>query len=318
MVASNFDTFDPIAQQRVPIVNTKTLAGLARALLSVEPAQMPEHASKAADRVAALVATIEDELTERHRDQSSEDYGNPSSFDSGVDTLWVMIRDRLTLWTGYTNAGFDVLVGQPQTPAGALVVSGRERARQAATLLERLFGADGLSFLRTSAPEQYESAGALLRLIEEDGLRPQLEALVQPELVALLFETHAVYGTMVLDRLAKQRNPNKDLRTLRMQLSRAITRYAIAVLSLLDEDTPSSLATVEAALRPISIVRQLVAARARKGRSADGYQDPANANADGLDDDGLDEDGPDLSEELALGLAVPVSPGANSEPVVEP
>lgn len=298
MTTIDFASFDPTTYQRVPIVNTKTLVGLARALLDAKPPQLPAWAEKAADRVAALVTTIEDELTERHRDQSSAVYGNPNGFDSAVDALWVTLRDRLAAWSAYANAGFDVLVAQPHSPAGALVVRGRDHARQAAILLERLFGGDGLMFVRAPAPEQYESAGAILRLIEADGLRPQLEALVQPELVGLLYATHAMYGTMVLDRLANERDTSKDLRELRNRLSRAITRYAIAVLALADEDIPTSLATVDAALRPIRIVRDLAASRARKGDSAD---------ADGYVDDEPDEpDADDSDFDHGLDLADPV------------
>jgi hypothetical protein len=263
MNLASFDGFDPTPYQRIPLVNLASMVVLARALLDARPALTGDAAAwldKRVDRITALIAVIEAELTRRRRNLDTHArYGPPVEFDGGTDSLWVVLRDRLASFEAYLHPGFDMLIDNPYTPLGASLAEARPRAARARVLSTRLFGRDGLSFLRGSFRDQCETTGAILRMIEADGLIPELAELVGGDLITQLFLLQEQYELMVVDQLKTKPEIGENLRELRLRLARALTRYTTSVLDLLDEDEPESLTRVTTALRPMIRIRELMA-----------------------------------------------------------
>jgi hypothetical protein len=265
-----FETFDPTPYQRVPITNTNSTLTLGRALAELMPSAPNAQVAKAGKRLATQVGIVEDALTDRRREQSPAEYGTPVVFDGATDGLWNMCYGNLQAWHAYEHPGLDVITAKPETELGASVAKSRLEAERARALSERLFGNEGLAFLRAPFREQVESTGAILRLISEDGLAGALGELVGVGLVADLYGIQELYEGMVVDQLASEPGGVENLRELRLGLIRVIGRYCIAVLGMLDEDEPESLGIVIAALRPVVVMRELTAAAARRRASGAG------------------------------------------------
>lgn len=135
------------------------------------------------------------------------------------------------------------------------IKQGQEQATRARALASKLFGAEGLAFTQQAYPEQAESMGEILRLIDQDGLGDELDALLGPQLLVALRACQAQYEAMVETRMTRDDRKSTDLARLRGKLQRAIARYSSAVLTLLDESEPSTLTLVLTALRPFEIHR---------------------------------------------------------------
>jgi hypothetical protein len=243
MVLVTFETFDPSQYQRVPSANLRS-----------------------ANKLGELLGIAEAELTARHRELAPAAYGRPSALDGGADVLWTLCLDRLEDFEAYEHVGFDVFIAKPETPLGQRLSVDRERAGRARVLRARLF-ADRVTFLKLPPREQAEHANSLLRLMKADDLYDDLVELVGPGLVDELFLIQPEYDAMVSDQLTNQGLHGQNLRILRLDCMRAISRYCIAVLDLLDEDQPKTLALVTTSLRPVVALRELVAAGVA-GRSA--------------------------------------------------
>jgi hypothetical protein len=96
----------------------------------------------------------------------------------------------------------------------------------------------------------------ILGMIEADGLRPELEAVVGPELPRLLETMQVHYENMVATRMSRENRPGDNLRELRAKLRWRIDHYKGAVESLLDPDDPKSYEIVERALRSLVLLNE--------------------------------------------------------------
>lgn len=287
-----FETFDPTPYQRVPIVTLQSTVVLAKALVDGKPLDATAAVNMRADKLHEGVGQAEDELTERRREHGDPDYGIPVVLDNGTDGLWGLCYRKLEAQQVYLHPAFDPFIAKPETALGQSLAESRERAERAAAMHERLFGGEGLLFLKSSFRDQSEVTGSILRLIKADELADELSDLVGAALVQQLFGLQDHYEAMVIDQL---KNPNTglaNLNKLRRRLARLIGQYNNAVLDMLDEDKPETLKVVMTALRPMLTLRELVAATNRKNGSE--LQD--GGSSEGAMEQGTDEPGDNVVE----------------------
>lgn len=252
-----FETFDPTPYQRAPRGNLEAILSLAGALVEHAPADVADTVDRSTASLEAIIAEAEDGLITRRRESAPIDVSHEVELDGGADVLWNALRSGLEARLSYAHVGIaHVLAAQPKrSPAAAALRAGQQQAARARVLLRKLFPDGGLAFTQRSYPEQAVSMATLLRLIEEDGLAQDIDALVGPELLVALRALQPEYQAMVDARLIRDRRSATDLNQLRQKLTRAIGRHCNAVLALLDEKDPDSLPLVLQALRPVEVFR---------------------------------------------------------------
>ena len=262
---TEFMQFDPTPYHRIPNVNTRATLALARTLRSLTPEEPSEAVSKEAARLDAVIAEAEVVFTDLRRDDvDAPEYGSAVSFDAAGDKLWATIYGHLWAWSAFEHTGFDAAVAAGGE-LGKVIVAARAKADRAQEIVERLFGDEGLQPLRGPFHEQLEVTGAMVRLIEEDGLQDELAELVGAELVAAVIAVQPIYEEMARDRLVGSNEVSATIRELQRKLRFRINRYNVQILGMLDDDEPDSLERVKAALRPLIGMREELA---RRGRAA--------------------------------------------------
>lgn len=257
-MAPSFTSFDPAQYQSAPRLSTEGVVALARALVDSQPHEAPAHAANTGKKLKRLVSEAESALTERRREAPSADGPAEVLLDQATDGLWVALRDRLAAWAAFEHPSLDALLPKGKakaSPGRSSLAAARKRAVRARKLSERVFGAEGLAFLRLPYAEQAEATAALLRFLEEDELVAELQELAGEELVTTLFLVQERYEAMVAGRAVREDARSVDLGELRNKLLRAISAHASAWLSTVDDDEPDSLEPVVAALRPIAVAR---------------------------------------------------------------
>src|SRR5690606_4608024 len=129
---------------------------------------------------------------------------------------------------------------------GALV----EQAKRARELRQRLLSLDGVSFVRLPYPEQAESMRSILKLIDEDGLGPELDELVGDDRRPTLRDLQRRYEDMVSRRAERSQAKDQadNLRRHQLGIQRAIRRYAAVMFGHYDDTDPASGQRVFAAL----------------------------------------------------------------------
>lgn len=258
MPSITFETFDPTPYQRAPRLNILRSLALGRALLQTKP----EEPSQTVARKATMLTRALDEgdaaIDARRRDSVPVDIAGETSFDALTDALWAVLRDGLQALAGFGHDGLPRLakgLGK-QTTVGKAVASAQGKAKRARALSAKLFGSEGLSFTKVQFPEQAQAMASILRVIEDDGLAPEIEALLGAEIIVLLRACQPLYEAMVDTRLQRDDRKSSDLGKARNKVMRAIAGYTTAVLTMLDEDEPESLQVVLAALRPLEALRE--------------------------------------------------------------
>jgi hypothetical protein len=289
MFPLTFETFDPSPYQRTPRLSVMRALALGRALLELRPESGSSQLDRIADKLERLVSEGEATLTTRRRESIPADHAIEITLDGAADALWTTLRNGLDHWSVFEHPG---LVGMLQahgrrSSTAVALAQARKKAERARELSGRLFGADGLAFLRLPYPEQALSMASILRLIEEDGLAPSIDALAGPEVMVALVACQVQYEAMVKTRMSRVGRKSAHLGQLRGKLQRAIARYTNAVLTLLDEDEPESLDVVLTALQPVEVLR----ARVSRGtsRSSGGAGDP-RLEEDEAEEDEAEED----------------------------
>lgn len=252
-----FESFDPTPYQRAPRLNILKSLALGRALLRA----MPEDPSEAVERTAASLERVleaGDEAVDTRRQESVPvDLAAEVAFDGLADGLWGVLRNRLEALSAFEHEGLPrVAEGHGKRSAVAqAVATAKDKAGRARKLSTRLFGTEGLSFTKTQFPEQAQAMASILRVIDKDELGAEIDELCGPESLILLRACQPRYEAMVEARLTRDARKSADLGKVRGAVMRAISRYTSAVLTMLDESEPESLAVVIAALRPLELLR---------------------------------------------------------------
>ncbi len=266
MEITTFETFDPSFYQRMGRLDTLEALALGRALLELRPEDASSQIDRIADKLEGIVLEGEAMLTTRHRESAPTDHSSEVLLDAVADSLWSTLRTRLDGWSVFEHRGMASLLqahGKRSMTAVALALA-RTKAEQALDVSSRLFGAQGLAFIRLPYPAQARQMASILRLIEEDGLGPAIDVLAGPELMIALVACQAQYEAMVTARLSRRDRRTGHFGVLAGKLRRLLTRYVNAVLTLLDEDEPESLELVVAALQPIEVLRAQLGRGARR------------------------------------------------------
>jgi hypothetical protein len=273
-----FETFDPTLYQRMGRLDVLEALALGRALLELCPKDESPQLDRIAGKLERLVSEGETMLTTRRRESIPIDHSTDLSLDALADFLWGTLRNRLHGWSVFRHPGWAGVLqahGKRSIIAVALAQA-RKKAVRAHELSGRLFGAEGLAFIRLPYPAQARSMASILRLIQEDGLAPAIDELAGPELMVALVACQAQYETMVRSRMSRTGRKSAHFGRLGGKLRRLIARYVNAVLTLLDEDEPESLDVVLVALQPVEVLRLQVSRGASR---------PATATVDAAADD---------------------------------
>lgn len=270
MTLITFETFDPSYYQRMGRLDAIEALALGRAMLELWPQGASPQIDRIAGKLEQLVSEGETMLTTRRRESAPTDHSLEMLLDPLADSLWSTLRTRLDGWGVFEHRGMTgVLQGHGKRSAIAVALArARKQAVHARELSSRLFGAEGLAFIRLPYPAQARSMASILRLIEEDGLAPAIDELAGPELMVALVACQAQYEAMVKARMSRTDRKSGHFGVLAGKLRRLLARYVNAVLTLLDEDEPESLDLVLAALQPIEFHRaQMSREASRAGAS---------------------------------------------------
>lgn len=279
-----FESFDSTPYQRAPRGSIRAILPLARSLAELAPrdeAPVIERTATALDRV---IAEVEDGLTIRRRESVPTDSADDLAVDGCADALWAVVRNGLEAKASFAHTGLALVLAEhgKRSAVTTAVRQGQDQAARARTLANTLFGSEGLSFTQQTYPVQAESMGEILRLIDEDGLGDELDALLGPHLLVALRACQARYEAMVEARLSRDDRKSTDLARLRGKLQRAISRHCSAVLTLLDEDVPETLTQVLTALRPLEVHRAQQPT-GKPTRPSDDASDDASGDAEALE-----------------------------------
>lgn len=294
-----FETFDPTPYQRAPRGNLRAILSLTRSLSELAPRSENDTIERTATGLDEVIAEVEDGLIRRRRESAPTDPSDDLALDGCADALWGVVRNGLEAKASFDHAGLAVVLAKhgKRSAVATAVKQGREQAVRARKVASKLFGTDGLSFTQQAFPVQAESMGEILRLIDQDGLAAELDALLGPHVLVALRACQTQYEAMVDARMSRDARKTTDLARLRGKLQRAIARHCSAVLTLLDEKVPGTLPLVLAALRPLAVHRaQLAATKAASPANGSADDDADDADDGSADDDAEDDADDDAAE----------------------
>jgi len=239
------DDFDPTPYVRPPQCDVASGVALGVALLTAVPEGAPENVRKAAKKLRAATLDLQQAWSATGRAAPVEK--RPA--DIRVDKAWEALYSRLDAYASL--------------PSGE-----HKGAKRAAELLDVIYP-DGLQFLTLPYNAEWAEGEKRLRLIEDDELSEDIDALAGPEFLAEVRKAHTIYGEAIgvtkPSGEGKRVNLVDPLRTL----GRAITQYALQVIAMVDDERPESVEVVRRALRPIDDHRADAAHRAARADKED-------------------------------------------------
>ena len=246
---------------RTPNVALTVFQRLAKTLIRDKPKISNEGIDLSLAKLEAQVQITDVALVERFREVNPQLIAGEIEFDRGGDINWIWLRKLLEGWRdAWAHPGLDVL--PPALQAKVNLPAMRARAEQARKLHDRLFGAGGTNWVMSSFIEQSQTMATILNVIQADGLREELAAVVGPEQVLLLETIQIHYEDMVSARMSRENRPTDNFNDLRASLRWRIDHYKGAVEVLRDPDEPASFLVVERALRSLILLSQRIASGA--------------------------------------------------------
>jgi hypothetical protein len=156
---------------------------------------------------------------------------------------------------------------------------------RAAELKARLFPT-GLDFLRLAWVQEHAQSELRLQIIEAEGMRADLERLVDEAFVTELLDAHAAYGIALGITEPREAAPKISMVEPLRELVQAIGDYTLQVLAYARLQ-PSNEAPALRALAPIDMFRQAAA----QGRTP-AAEDESEGGAGGPEDYALPEGAP--------------------------
>jgi hypothetical protein len=241
---------------RLPNVSLKILQRLAKTLRRDTPDSSNAVVEAAAADLDEHIATVDAALAERVVAENPQVEVSEIEFDHAVDRLWIALRRILEEKQTYLLPGLGAL--PPKRAQECDLPARREEGTKARKLWERLFAAEGTKFTRSGFILQAETMAALLRMLEREQLRAELEAVVGADLVRTIEACQIHYEDVVSDRLSRQSGYAHDFRELRNQLRWGLVAYVQAVHSLYSPKQPKSEALVLDALRAVINLRDQI------------------------------------------------------------
>jgi hypothetical protein len=220
--------------------------------------------------------TVTDAYVARHREYGPSLAARESELDVVVDALLYIVRDRIGHWQVFERPGVRRLIAA-QKPGGFDFEACAEQAQRARAIGELLL-ARGLDFTKRPYVDQAEAMRTLDEIITREQLGEDLEQLVGVEHMGALRAAQAEYYDMVAARTLRTRGSSVNLSELNARLKLAIERYLITVLASVRDDDPDHLAQIQAALRPVDALRELLV-RERAGGSSGSVSEDGGADA---------------------------------------
>jgi len=245
-------SLDPSLYIVAPNFNRTSGIALGKALAAAAPAEMSPRTRKAFDRLTTMTGRLQQMVISR---QQEEAVGGTASvtWDRAVDAAVAALKKRLDAYAVLPAVRYP-------------------RAPRAAELVATLF--PGLTFLNLPFAEEWAVVETLLKRVDDEGLASTIDELAGAEFLAELRYVHGQYGE-ALGKTKPLASSSVDLHAALRDLAEAITGYALQVLAMADTDEPTSVAAVQAALRPIDEHR----ADAARRRGPRGTKDDAAAES---------------------------------------
>jgi hypothetical protein len=262
----DYEPFDPSLYTRAPILTIATGIALSHALVSACPDIMPDAVKKSAKHLHKVSKKAQDAWAERLRLDASVADVDTRALDVETDASWSALRARLLAYADLPAARFP-------------------KARRAAEIVDGLFGAEGLGFLRDAYPVQWSTMDTLLQRIDDEGTAADIDALAGPEFLKNIRHIHPRYGKMVKAIFQADASGPNLIEQVRA-LQRAIVSYATKVCATVEDDDAKTAAAAALALAPIDQLRQQSAARKSGGAKEEDGQDAAAPEEEKKDDDG--------------------------------
>jgi hypothetical protein len=170
--------FEPYLYARAQNITLASGIVLARALVAACPDIMPPPVKKAVKHLAKVAANAEKAWADRQRDLGAVPDANSRALDQEADGAWGNLRDRLVAYAGLSRTLFP-------------------RAARAQELVDSIFGATGLVFLRDTYVLQWSAMSMLLKRIDDEGLAADVDKLAGPEFLQHIRNVHPRYEAMV-------------------------------------------------------------------------------------------------------------------------
>jgi hypothetical protein len=231
------DTFDPALYTSAPRMTLESGIALARALVTACPQSMPARIHKAAKKLADATDKAQEKLALRQKALGSVSEEDKRLIDQAGDASWGALRARMTAYSMLPAAEYP-------------------DAKRAGEIVTMLFGDQGLLFLTEAYPVQWATADTMLKRIDKEGLKADIDRIAGPEFLDNIKKRHDKYGTMVQSMLIKADQAQVDLGAEVRALGSAIVAYATKVCAHVEDDDASSIQEARAALQPIDLHRE--------------------------------------------------------------
>jgi hypothetical protein len=293
-----------IERVRVPNASLKVLHRLGKTLVHDKPDITNPTIDISIDNLSKEITVAGTAMIGRFREFNPLLIAGEVDFDRSVDTVWIWVRRTIEAWRDIaSHPGLGVLPPdlQDQVKLPAL----RAKGELAKKLHNRLFGADGTNWVKSSFIEQSQTMATILGVVEADGLREDLESIIGPDLMLLIETMQIQYEAMVSARMSREGRSSDNFRTLRAKLRWRIDHYKNAVESLRDPDKPQTYEVVERSLRSLILLSQ---------RMTNGGSDQDTDES--TDDEEIDEfiEDEEMTEQELIELGLPIDDAEISAP----
>ncbi|MEZ4294564.1 MAG: hypothetical protein R3B70_06285 [Polyangiaceae bacterium] len=230
-------TPSPADLVQLPRLTASAARALGRQLLAAAAAHksFPKSLIKPQTQLAAAHADLESALVAQFGESTldtPDDSPSIQELDRILDNCWSALDDRLRGLTKLPSS----------FPAAA----------EATPLRKRLFPA-GLTFLKLPFKLQWSESQTRLDLIDRDSLASSIDDLAGKPFLTAIRKAHANYGAALgmSKPLSVPATPTQVRGSL-AAFSEAVRTYVVKVIAHVDADTPSTQATADALLGPLT------------------------------------------------------------------
>jgi len=253
-LSKSSEPFDPSFYTRAPSFTLPTGIVLAQALVDLCPDAIPPAVKKAAKQLHKTANAAQQAWAARRQALGSTGDDDTRLLDQEADGSWTGLRSRLLSYATLPVARFP-------------------KAKRAREILDQLFGADGLAFLRETYPVQWSTMDMTLKRIDNEGFAEDIDDLAGPEFLRQIRHVHPRYRTMVQAVFQREATGPNLLDHLRL-LQRAVVNYATKICATVEDDDAASIETARDALAPIEQIRQMASSKRSSGEDPAAVPEP--------------------------------------------
>jgi hypothetical protein len=243
--------FDPTLYLSTPRMSARDYLALGRLLLRYKPESLSPAGERAAERLAAEIATFTTELAARYKAKGLDE----AELDFATDGLWYALRERLENWAVFERKAF-VQLAEQQSEGEFDYRSRVVKAKRARALRRHLLAGIGINFTRKPYAEQVEFMVMIWQMIDHEGLADELAALIGSDFFWALRDCQRRYVEMVEAQVAAGHTSKYNLSDDRLRLRQALVQYQAAIIAMFDDRDADSVERVRRALSPIEMLRE--------------------------------------------------------------